>query len=111
MKGIFKVDLKVSQDDDIIEFSKLHKIILEKQHKKGKYFISFLSIIKKYSELYQKYNNLSGLSKLLEILNLEINLFPNIKRIADLKNEILIIIKDLLEEKIAKKDIQGDKVE
>ena len=44
------------------------------------------------------------------MLNLEINLFPNISKILKLKNEILIIAKDLLKEKIIKKDIEGNKV-
>ena len=72
LKGIFKVDLEVSQNDNIYEFAKLHQVILEKQKSKGKYFISFLSIIKTYYELYKKYENLNGLSELLEIINLEI---------------------------------------
>ena len=110
LKGIFRVDLEVSQKDNINEFSKLHQEILKKQKNKGKYFISFISIIKKYYELYKKYKNLTSLSELLEIINLEIKLFPIIGKIYDLKKEILIIIKDLLKEKIEKKDIQGDKL-
>ena len=85
LKGILKVEFEVSQKDDINEFSKLHQIILEKQQKKGRYIISFLSIIKKYYGLYKKHENLSGLSELTEIINLEIKLFPNIRKIADLK--------------------------
>ena len=104
LKGsLFEVDLEVSQQDDINKFSKLHQTMLERQKKRGKYFISFLPIIKKYYKLYKNYNNLNGLSELLDMLNLEINLFPTISKILKLKNEILIITKDLIKEKIKKK--------
>ena len=52
LKGIFQIDYEVSQKDPINELTNLHNIILKKQKDKGKYFISFLPIIKRYFELY-----------------------------------------------------------
>ena len=93
LKGIFKVHFKVSQNDKIKELVKLHKELITKQEKKGKYFISFISIIEDYYNLYIDNENLEDLSELLIMINLESEKFPKINKIKTLKNNILIKIR------------------
>ena len=110
LKGLFQVDFEVSQEDNFKEFAELHNKIFEKQSKKRKHFINFLKIIKKYFDLYNKNDNLNGLCELLPILYFELNLFPKIKEIINLKNEIVIKIRDLLSKKIKNKNITGENI-
>ena len=100
LKGIFKVHFKVSQKDKIKELVKSHEELIKKQEKKGKYFISFISIIEDYYNLYIDNENLEDLSELLIMINLESEKFPKINKIKTLKNNILIKIRDLLLNKL-----------
>ena len=110
LNGVFKINCKVSQMDDINEFNKYHKYLIEKQKAKGKFFISFLPIFKEYFNLYDYYNNLEKLADLLTMIILESNIFPKFKGIQELKSKIIDKIKDSLKTKISYKDINGKEV-
>ena len=107
LKGIFQADFEVSQGDNIDEFVKIHKELLEIQKEKKKYFIGFIPIIKRYFTLFNENKNLVGLCELLTMLIIEEKNFPPIKNIKQLKTEIITKIRQLLESKIGSKDING----
>ena len=71
VKGIFKINFEVSQQDDIKRFAKLHNSLLNKQKKEGKFFISFIKIIEQYITLYDKNENLTDFCELLTMIFLE----------------------------------------
>ena len=108
LKGIFQVDLEVSQGEKINEFVRLHEELLQMQEEKGKYIISFFPMIKKYYSLFKTYNNLEGLCDLLTMLMLESKKFPKIiQKIKSLKSEIIRKINELLQSKLDNNEING----
>ena len=107
LEGIFQIGHDISQNDNIEEFVKYHQILMEKQEKKKRYFISALPVIKKYYTLYLEYNNLEGLGELLTMLLLESKKLPKFKKITNLKCEIIPKIRDILKQKIEDKEIIG----
>ena len=64
LKGLFKIDFIVSQQDNSSKLVELHHSILEKEKEANIYFINFIPIIEKYRLLYIKYNNIDGLCSL-----------------------------------------------
>ena len=110
LKGLFKVDFSVSLSDNLDVLINLHNSLLAKQKNKKKYFINFLPIIKKYQDLYIKHDNLEGLCA-LEIMTFEEKkIFENIIKIKDLNKEIIYRTKELLKNKINRKDLTGQKL-
>ena len=110
LKGIFKIDFKVSQADDIKRFAKLHNGLLEKQEIRGKFFLSFIKIIEQYFTLYDKNEDLTNCCELINMILFEERLFPKIVQIKTLKEKISTKIRDLLEKKIKNGNIRSDEV-
>ena len=110
LNGIFKIDCEVSQSDDINELIFYHNNLLDKQFKKGKYFISFLPILNKYYNIYNEYNNLEGLADVFKMIIIESKKFPKFKGIQNLKSKIILRIRDLLKLKIDYREINGKTV-
>ena len=103
----FNFDFDVSQED----FNKLidlHHSLLEKQKKIGKYILNFIPMIEKYFSLFNDKNSLDGLSSLEQMTNEELKIFDN-KKIKDIHKKIIEKLKELLMNKINKKEIKGKK--
>ena len=110
LKGIFKINFKVSQEDDIKRFAKLHNDLLKKKKEKGKFFISFTKIIEQYIALYDKNEDLTYFCELITMILFEESLFPKIEQIKMMKEKVSIKIRNLLEKKINSGNIRSDEV-